>query len=118
MGDWFVDVLRLWAAIRGTYVRTENGVDLYVYKDPAAWDKTHKDRISFALGELIMFRDKEQLTPENLRHEMKHCEQIRKRGGFLRFYPGYCYESAKALVLTGDTDNNRFEREAIAAERE
>jgi hypothetical protein len=116
MGDWCSDALRLWAQIRGVYVRDEAGVELYYYKDITSWDSKHGRKAAFALGDLIMFRTMEEMTPENIRHELKHCEQIKRRGGLLLFLPGYYYESAKAWVLTGDTDMNPFEQEAIRAE--
>ncbi|RKY28734.1 MAG: hypothetical protein DRP83_00100 [Planctomycetota bacterium] len=118
MGDWLIDALRLWAQVRGHYIRTERGVELYCYKDTATWDRRHAQKTSFALGEIIMFRSMEDFTPRNLRHELKHCDQIRDRGGLVRFLPGYYYETVKAWLFTGDTDNNPFEQEAIRAEDE
>jgi hypothetical protein len=118
MGDWFADVLRLWVQVRGTYVRTVEDVELYVYKDLTVWDRRHKRKAAFALGESVMFRSLDEMTPENIRHELKHCVQIKARGGLVRFLPRYYYESVKAWIRTRDTDNNPFEREAIAAEGE
>ena len=116
MGGWFADALRVWVQICGRYIRTEQGVELYVYKDVAAWDKRHTRKDAFALGEFIMFRSLDDMTPEILRHELKHCNQIAARGGLTLFLPGYYYESAKAWIQTGNANNNRFEQEAIKAE--
>lgn len=116
MGDWFADALRLWVHIRGNYIRTEEGVELYVYKDIVVWDRRHGQKASFALGEYIMFRSLDEMTPKNIQHELKHCDQIKARGGLVRFLPGYYYESAKAWIQTGNTDNNPFEQEATNAE--
>lgn len=116
MEDWYTDALRLWAQIRGHYVRTEEGVELFHYKDAQAWDRRHPNKLAFALGPLVMFRSRVDMTLPAVRHELKHCEQIRRVGGLLRLLPRYYYEALKALVLTGDTDNNPYEKEAIAAE--
>lgn len=118
MGDWCTDALRLWAHIVGDYAKVVEGVEIYYYKDIPAWDKKHGRKAAFALGNIVMFRSSEELTPASLRHELKHCEQIKARGGLVQFLPRYYYESVKAWVQTGDTDNNPFEQEAIQAEEE
>jgi len=116
MGDWWADVARLWAQVRGRYIRTEDGVDLYVYKDLQVWDRRHRNKLAFALGPIVMFRSEGDMTPRVVRHEKKHSVQISKAGGFGRFILRYRYEQLKALLLTGDIDKNPLEQEAIAAE--
>jgi len=116
MGDWWTDVTRLWAQVRGHYVLTDQDVELYFYKDQRVWDSRHSGKVAFALGPVAMFRSEEDMTPENIRHELKHCEQIQKAGGFRKFFLKYRYGQLKALILTGDIDMNPLEQEALAAE--
>lgn len=117
MSGWVEDALHLWAHIRGEYQDTvEEGVELFRYKDIDLWDRKHKNKAAFALGDLIMYRSEHDITPKVLRHELRHCEQIRQHGGLCKFLPRYYYQMIKAWLLSGDTDNNPYEQDALRAE--
>jgi len=116
---WFLDILHLWAHTRASYQGiTEEGVELFRYKNINLWDKKHKNKAAFALGDLIVYRSDEDFTPDVLRHELRHCEQIRRYGGLLNFLPRYYYQMIKAWLLSGDTDNNPYEQDAFSAEKD
>lgn len=113
MGGVVSDLAYIWASYAGDYVKTVNGVDFFVYRDLAKWDRIHPDKLAYSLGDCVMCRSLEDLTPDIERHELKHAEQISRVGGFGLFLPCYLWEELCARVAKRE---NKYETEAIDAE--
>jgi hypothetical protein len=109
-------IAKWWADRRGTFVQEEDGAYVYYYNDLDRWNESDADKLAFTIGNVIMFRSKEDVTPAIIRHELTHVRQIRDGGGFPLFLPKYLVLMAAAYIFTGDTDNNPYEAEALRAE--
>ncbi len=108
-----------WSQKKYKYVFSIDGADVYVARGRTLrqWQNRSPDVLAFAFGNTIVVQGKENLTPEVLDHERTHIEQARRMGGELVFRPALLLSSAWAWVTRGDAYDNRFEREALAAER-
>jgi hypothetical protein len=114
----FKGIMQHWAKTRGCLVEIIGDIELYCYKDVDAWDRNDSTKAAFTTGDMIMFRSCEEYEDKDIvKHELEHCRQIKSSGGFGMYIPRYIWESLKAWVLTGDTDNNPYEQKALQAEK-
>jgi hypothetical protein len=112
------DLLTLYVASQGTCALTQEDTAFFVYNKPLeTWDKEYPDKVAILLGNNVLVRSREELTPDVIKHELAHARQMRQYGGELVYRPLYLLSMLKAKILKGDTDKNPFEVEALAAEK-
>jgi hypothetical protein len=114
------DFMTNWSGKKYKHVLDIDGTKVFVAQGTTLqrWQKAQPDVLAFTFSNTIVVQGRKNLTPEVLRHERKHIEQIRRMGGEIVFRPALLLSSLWALVTRGDPHDNYFEREAYAAERD
>ena len=100
------------------FVRKYKEAYLYVAVDEERWDCELPNTEAVTFDKYIACRSEESCNdPEVLKHEYAHVKRISKEGGELVFRPKLLFSMACAFIATGNTQNNRYEREARIAEK-
>jgi hypothetical protein len=113
------DLFTLSVASEGECIEIHNDVPFFIYTgNLEKWDKEFFNTAAIMKGENVLVRSKEDYTPRVIKHELKHIEQLRRYKNDLIFRTVYLLAMLKAKIQTGNSNNNMFELEAVAAEQE
>jgi len=113
------DILTLQMSFEGECIEVHDGVAFFLYSgDLKKWDEENPNTAAILRGENVLIRSMEDYTPQVIKHELKHAEQLRRYGNDFLYRVCYLFEMLRAKITTGDAYQNKFELEATAAEKE